>query len=432
MNFTYEKAVDYLYGIPKFTTKNGLEHTRELIRRLGVDEQQFQIIHVAGSNGKGSVCSAVNTVLVEAKKHTGMFVSPHLVKVEERFCIDGVPCSQEQFLDSFVEVYRVVEQMKREGLAHPSFFEYLFGMAMYLFEKERVEYVVLETGLGGRLDCTNIIKKPLVTVITSLSLEHTQYLGESIEEIAYEKAGIIKEGVPVVYDASNEAAKKVICQKARKKNAQTYEVSPKSLNFIEFNGKNIDFYYCCGYDGNTRISIPFAAPYQMMNMAVAYQTMRVTEQVTGISKEEILLAIAHTKWQGRMQEIEEEVYLDGAHNASGVEEFLHAVRWMNARNPILLFSMVEDKDYEEAIRQLAAENWERIYVTEIADVRGMKAHRLAEIFKKYGQEAIPIADSREAYCEARRVKRQGQNLFCTGSLYFIGELLSFAGGKKHD
>lgn len=432
MKFTYGKAVDYLYGIPKFTSKNSLEHTREMIRRLGVDEQQFHIIHAAGSNGKGSVCSAINTVLVEANKHTGMFVSPHLVKVEERFCIDGVPCSREQFLEAFSVVYQIVETMRQEGLAHPSFFEYLFAMAMYLFERARVEYVVLETGLGGRLDCTNVIKNPLVTVITSLSLEHTQYLGESIEEIAYEKAGILKTGVPVVYDASNEAAQKVICRKAKEKNAQTYAVSPKSLNFIEFNGKNIDFYYCCGYDGNTRISIPFAAPYQMMNMAVAYQTLRVIEQTTKISKKEILSAITHTKWQGRMQEIEEEIYFDGAHNASGVEEFLYAVRWMDSKKPILLFSMVQDKDYEEAIRRLSKEDWERVYVTEIADVRGMTAHELAEIFRKYGQEAIPVADSREAFCEAKKVKRQGQNLFCTGSLYLIGELLSFAGGKKND
>lgn len=432
MEFTYEEAVAYLYDTPKFTTKNGLEHTEELVRRLGVDSKQFKIIHVAGSNGKGSVCSAINEVLIRGNKRTGMFISPHLVNMEERFCVDGRPCKRGQFLEAFREVYHRVEQMQEEGLAHPTFFEYLFAMGMWIFSREQVEYLILETGLGGRKDCTNIVEHPLITVITSISLEHTEYLGTTIAEIAGEKAGIIKEGVPVVYDASSQEAAKVIGERAYEKNAKTYGILPKSLKFPKFNGKNIDFYYGSDYDVDTRISIPFAAPYQMMNMALVYQTMMLLEKDTGIPKEEILKGIAHTRWQGRMQELEENIYLDGAHNVAGVKSFLEAVRWIQPHHPVLLFSMVRDKDYGEAIRLLAQEDWERIYVTQVRDERGVSARELAEVFQSSGKEAVVIADCKEAFLTAREERNQKQTLFCTGSLYFVGELLSLTGGNEDD
>lgn len=432
MKIPYERAVDYLYRIPKFTKKNGLEHTKELVKRLQIEEKSFKIIHVAGSNGKGSVCSAINEILVRGNKHTGMFVSPHLVKMEERFCIDGTPCTTKLFLEAFEQVYREVEKMQQEGLAHPSFFEYLFAMGMFIFKKEQVEYLVLETGLGGRLDCTNIIEHPILTIITSISLEHTEYLGNTLKEIAGEKAGIIKSGVPIIYDASEEEVAAVICKTAREKAAKTYGILPKSLKVSEINRKNIDFYYRCGYDGNTRISIPFAAPYQMMNMALAYQAMTLISCHTQLYKEAILEGISHTKWPGRMQEVQNNIYFDGAHNVAGIRVFLEAVNRMNPKNPILLFSMVKDKDYEKAIGLLAKENWKNIYVTTIPDERGISAKELAAVFMEHGRIAIAIENCEEAYHAAREDKAKGQTLFCTGSLYFIGELLKLTGGNKND
>ena len=361
-----------------------------------------------------------------------MFISPHLVNLEERFCVDGRPCKREQFLEAFREVYRRVEQMQEEGLAHPTFFEYLFAMGMWIFSREQVEYLILETGLGGRKDCTNIVEHPLITVITSISLEHTEYLGTTIAEIAGEKAGIIKEGVPVVYDASSQEAAKVIGERACEKNAKIYGILPNSLKFPKFNGKNIDFYYGSDYDVDTRISIPFAAPYQMMNMALVYQTMMLLEKDTEIPKEEVLKGIAHTRWQGRMQKLEENIYLDGAHNVDGVKSFLEAVRWIQPHHPVLLFSMVRDKDYGEAIRLLAQEDWERIYVTQVRDERGVSARELAEVFQSEGKEAVVIEDCKEAFLTAREERNQKQTLFCTGSLYFVGELLSLTGGNEDD
>lgn len=434
MDKAYEEAVSYLYEMPKFTKKNSLEHTRQMICRLRVEgenlrEDRFRIIHVAGSNGKGSVCSAINQVLVEGGKKTGMFISPHLVKMEERFCINGEPCSREQFLEAFEAVGAVVRQMQREGMEHPTFFEYLFAMGIWLFAKEGVEYLVLETGLGGRLDCTNIFCHPMVTVITSISLEHTEYLGDNIRQIAGEKAGIIKEGVPVVYDASDSDAAEVIRQKAKECQAPCYGIISNSLKFHEISGKCIDFYYCCDYDEDTKISIPFMAPYQMMNMAIAYRTMRLVEPVTGIDREKILGAISRTEWKGRMQEVKEQIYLDGAHNAAGIKEFLEAVKLMKPQHPRLLFSMVSDKDYRESIRLLCRDlEWESIVVTQIPDERGASAEELAEVFAEFGRPAVPVESCEKAYELAVQGRRHGQSLFCTGSLYFVGELLRIIGG----
>lgn len=432
-NMTYEEAAAYLYETPKFTKKNGLEHTRELLRRLRIEEERFFIIHVAGSNGKGSVCNGIQEALQRGGKRTGMFLSPHLVRMEERFCIDGRPCSTEQFLEAFCEVGCIVEQMREEGLAHPSFFEYLFAMGMCLFQRERVEYLVLETGLGGRLDCTNVFSKPLITVITSISLEHTEYLGETIGEVAAEKAGIIKEGVPVIYDASRQEAADVIREIAAAHHAESSGICPNSLKFSEFHNKHIDFCYRCDYDGDTQISIPFAAPYQMMNMALVYRTMRKIESVTGISKETILDAIAKIRWQGRMQEIRDGIYLDGAHNPAGIRSFLESLDMMKVQSPILLFSMMSDKNYEKSIRLLTeGRNWDTVFVTTVSDERGIPARKLAEVFESYGQKAVPVEDCGEAYRKAVERKRRGQTLFCTGSLYFIGELLEIEGGRRDD
>ena len=430
---TYQEAVDYIEEIPKFTKKHTLDHTREFLRGLGNPEKDQKIIHVAGTNGKGSVCAYLRAMLEADGKTTGFFTSPHLVKINERICLNGQPVSDEEFLRAFEKVKTTVDEMSGAGFAHPSYFEFLFGMGMVVFAEKHPDYTILETGLGGRLDATNAVGKPLMTVITSISLDHTKYLGNTISEIAAEKAGIIKQGVPVLYDAGNEKADQVISTKASTCQAKIYPVHRNSLKFPKFNGKYIDFYFQCDYDVDTKISIPFAAPYQMMNMTLAYQAMRMLEPETGIKKEEILKGIRNTRWQGRMQEVGENIYFDGAHNVAGIHAFLDSVALIRPQNPILLFSMVSDKDYEKAIQLLAERGqWEQVIVTTISDKRGIPAEDIARIFSHFGQQAVVIEDSRKAYEWALKGKKRGQALFCTGSLYFIGELLEITGGKNSD
>ena len=429
----YKEAVEYIESIPKFTQKHTQEHTREFLERLGRPAFDRKVVHVAGTNGKGSVCAYIQAILEAEGKKTGFFTSPHLISINERIQIGRKPIDNEEFYQVFEHVYDVVKKMEEEGIPHPSYFEFLFGMGLSAFEKSDVEYIVLETGLGGRLDATNAFPCPALTVITSISLDHTMILGNTIEQIAAEKAGIIKQGVPVLYDAGNEKADQVISTKASACQAKIYPVHRNSLKFPKFNGKYIDFYFQCDYDVDTKISIPFAAPYQMMNMTLAYQAMRMLEPETGIKKEEILKGIRNTRWQGRMQEVGENIYFDGAHNVAGIHAFLDSVALIRPQNPILLFSMVSDKDNEKAIQLLAERGqWEQVIVTTISDKRGIPAEDIARIFSHFGQQAVVIEDSRKAYEWALKGKKRGQALFCTGSLYFIGELLEITGGKNSD
>ncbi len=217
---TYEEAEAYINSVPKFTSKNKPENTQELICRIGHPERKMKVVHVAGTNGKGSVCAFLSTMLAAGGKRCGLFTSPHLVKINERFQINNIPVSDEIFLRAYDKVMKIVKEMQDDGFYHPAYFELLFAIGMVIFEEEGVEYLVLETGLGGRLDATNIVEHPIVTVITSISLDHTEILGDTIEEIAGEKAGIIKQGVPVVYDGREKRAEKVICKKAEEQNAR--------------------------------------------------------------------------------------------------------------------------------------------------------------------------------------------------------------------
>ena len=194
----YEEAVAYIEDIPRFTTKNSLDHTRECMRRLGHPQKKFRVIHVAGTNGKGSVCAYLDSMLRAGGYKVGLFTSPHLVKINERFKINGEMISDERFVKAFEEVQKIIKKAQEDGLDHPSYFETLFLMGMVVFKEADVDYVVLETGLGGRLDATNTVDHPLACIITSISLDHVEYLGDTIGKIAGEKAGIIKPQVPVI------------------------------------------------------------------------------------------------------------------------------------------------------------------------------------------------------------------------------------------
>lgn len=440
---SYEETVREILEIPKFTTKNTLEHTRAFMGRLGNPQNKFKIIHVAGSNGKGSVCAAIDSVLRESGRKTGLFTSPHLVHIEERFAVDGAPCTREEFVQAAETVKQTVTEMVREGLPHPTFFEYIFAVGMVIFAEKKVEYAVLETGLGGRLDATNIVEHPCLTVITSISLEHTEILGDTVEKIAAEKAGILKPGVPVVYDASEPEACHVIERRAAELDCQTYPVYPEKIKILLNTGKKIAFSYDSGYDV-TEVTIPFGAPYQAQNGAVALQAVACLKD---IPREAIAGGFSRIRWKGRMQEVYPEIYFDGAHNVSGIQRFLEAAAQITKEPAILLFSMVKEKDYGQAIECLIAQgSWEQIIVTAIPYARGLESQVLAELFQNEAEKykrshtssgadkikIIRIDNIEEAFAQARRAKKPGQKLFCAGSLYLIGELERITGGMEHD
>lgn len=420
MNYT--EAVEYVLSVPKFTTKNKLENTVELLERLGRPERRMKIIHVAGTNGKGSVCSFLSSILAKAGKQMGLFTSPHLIRINERFQINNLPISDEQFLDAYIKVKEGMDAMMADGFLHPTYFEILFAVAMVVFREAGMEYVVLETGLGGRLDATNIVEHPLAVIITSISLDHTEILGDTIEKIAWEKAGIIKPSVPVIYDAGNKEAEKVIRQRAIELQCPLYPLREEMYEILVNTDKSIDFSLDCGYYEKVRVTVPYLAAYQVVNSSLGMIAARVIDSEKKIPLETILDGIRQTTWQGRMETVMPGVILDGAHNEAGVAEFVKTLKsaGMN-RHVALLFSAVAEKNYESMIQTICESGCiDTVVITEIHNDRIVTVDQLADIFTRYTKaEIIKISDLKEAFASALALREDGL-LFCVGSLYLIG------------
>ncbi|MBQ4283806.1 MAG: bifunctional folylpolyglutamate synthase/dihydrofolate synthase, partial [Lachnospira sp.] len=233
----YNKSIEILNNIPQFLEGYGVDRARIMLKALGNPEKQLKVIHVAGTNGKGSVCAYLERILRENGYKVGLFTSPHLTDIRERIKIDGELISREEFLWGFDTVKEAVEEC---GL-QPAYFDYLLGIAVLSFIKENVDYCIMETGLGGKLDATNAIENKLLNVITGVSLEHTAILGNTVEQIAEEKAGIVKAATPVVYMDKLPAVAEVIVKRACSEKSDCVEAGYKNLRIIKNTGKSIDF-----------------------------------------------------------------------------------------------------------------------------------------------------------------------------------------------
>lgn len=419
----YEEASEYILQIPKFTEKNSLEHTREFLLRLGSPEKGRKVIHVAGTNGKGSVCAYMQALLLSEGIKTGFFTSPHLICLNERIRMDGEMITDAQFLEVFQEVLDVVEEMKKDGLKHPTFFEFLFGMAMVYFARADAEYVILETGLGGRLDATNSVDRPFLTVITSVNLDHMEILGNTVEQIAAEKAGIIKEGVPLICDANNRESLEVIRTICQKKKAPCREISKNAYEIKEITGKDIAFLCTDAYYESVMWVVRSRAVYQVMNAALALAAMK---EICKDGRKHIHRwqeAMESVTWEGRMEEVLPGIIVDGAHNMGAIEAFVESVQAVKAKEKtVVLFSAVKEKSYEEMIRYLCTHMDADSYVIMTIDNdRGVKAAELASVFEKYTEKTVTAEhDVKAALKKAVQMKGEKGQLYCLGSLYLVG------------
>ena len=424
---TFKEACNYIEETPKFTRKHSLSHTEECLRRLGNPEKAFRVIHVAGTNGKGSTCAFLDSCLRQAGYRTGLFTSPHLTDIRERFMISGEMVSEETFLSAFERVRILSEEMEAEGEGHPAYFEMLFLMGMLIFKENGAEIVVLETGLGGRLDATTAVRNPAACVITSISRDHMQYLGDTVEEIAGEKAGIIAPGVPVIFDASDERAASVIRKRAEELHSPAYAVRPDEICISKKGLQGIAFLYGNDYDGHNSYNITSFAEYQVMNACLAIRTLRVLADLSGeirVPYRQIWKGILETRWPGRMEMVFPGVIVDGAHNEDGVQKFLETAESFREENTTvgLLFSAVNDKDYKSMISRIAerlAPDW--CVTTEVGGSRQVPAEELAALLASAGvKDAEAVRDPREAFRIAFSKKPAEGVLFCAGSLYLAG------------
>ena len=404
--------------------KHPPEHTRELLSRLGNPQEGIKIIHVAGTNGKGSVCAYLNAMLLAGGKKTGLFTSPHLVRINERFQINGEDVSDEQFLNAFLKVEKAAKEYEAEGEGHPSYFETLFLMGMLIFKEAGVEYLVMETGLGGRLDATNVVEKPLACIITSISRDHTEYLGDTLEAIAGEKAGIIKAGVPVIYDASQPGPASVIAAKAKEMGSPAWPMEPSFYEMKTQSREGITFTFAYPGGEKAELAIPYVAKYQMMNASLAFYTMHILQDVHDIPKNVLAEGLSKIKWPCRMEMAAPGVIIDGAHNEDGIAQFVSTAGYFAKENEItILFTAVADKHYHEMIGEICEGiHPSHVVATQIDGSRVVPAEVLAEDFRKAGCTDVCAEPEIGAAYEKALGKKGSGMLFCVGSLYLVGEI----------
>lgn len=435
--FTYEEAAAYIEEIPKFTKKHTLEHTKTFLKRLGNPAADRKIVHVAGTNGKGSVCAYLQAILMAEGKRTGFFTSPHLVSVNERIRVDNIQIDNETFLKVFRKVLKIVRQMVEDGIEHPSYFEFLFGMGMTAFAETDVEYIILETGLGGRLDATNAIDNPALAIITSISLDHTAILGDTIEKIAGEKAGIIKPGVPVFFDGSSKKAAEVIKAKASELGVSCREVTKNAYEIQEVHRKYIAFSRRSAYDKDVIFQVPMCGCYQAMNAELALEASEYLLAGEEIHMDRWKEALAELHWEGRMERVGAHITVDGAHNPGAMEAFVESVKALDESERgemVLLFSAVSDKKYDQMIEYLCENLDVKAYVvTQIEDERGVPAEELADVFRRYTDRPVYCKERLEdAVRTAMNERGETGEIYCLGSLYLVGMMKKLLAGGAVD
>lgn len=420
---SYEKAVEYILEVPKFTKKNDMSDTKRFLKKLGNPQKDMKIIHIAGTNGKGSVCAYLCSVLKEAGFLTGMFTSPHLVDIRERFRIDAEMVSEEQFLKAFLQVYENIE-----GDYHPTFFEYLFFMAMLLFREAKVTYCILETGLGGRLDATNAVEKKEICILTEIGFDHMEYLGDTLEKIASEKAGIIRENTPVVYMAGKPEVNAVIEKAAALKGSPAVPVVLQRDAICKKANKTIDFSFHSRYYGYIELSLQSPARYQAENAALAVTALETLGLFRVITKEQLIEGIRKTFWEGRMEEIASGIFVDGAHNEDGIEAFLDTVRQDACEGKrLLLFSVVHDKRFETMVEKLITSGlFSIVGVAPLANGRTLVLQELETIFEPYRSSDNYFYETvEEAFENMQLRKGEKDRLYIVGSLYLVGQIKAY-------
>jgi len=425
---TYEQMLREIGALRRFADEPETELVRELMHRLGDPQREGVIYHVAGTNGKGSVCAFLERMLRESGFRTGLYTSPHLVRINERFQIDRQEAGDEELAGAYGRVREAVDAMRADGWPEATFFPMLTATALVWFADRRADRTILETGLGGRLDATNVVESPAVSVITSISLDHTECLGSSVAEIAGEKAGIIKPGVPVVYDASDAEAAAVIEQRAKELGSPALPVAPGEIRIVQSSAEGIAFELNNRYYDHELVRIASPAPYQARNCALALTAIRASLAGETLTDEQCIRAAGNTSWAGRMEKIRPGVYLDGAHNEDGIRQLIRTIESMPEKRRVLLFSAVAGKDHEAMIRQLTTQtSFAAVVVTQVGGSRMVPAQQLSQIFETCTQAPVyTCPDVGDAYEQAIRLKGDGGELICAGSLYLVGALKKYS------
>lgn len=405
----YNETIDYLFhSTPVFEKagakayKPGLQTTMALDEHFNHPHKHFQTIHIAGTNGKGSCSHTIAAILQSQGYKVGLYTSPHLVDFRERIRVNG-ECVPEQFVIDFVEKHRSFFEP-----LHPSFFELTTAMAFKYFAEQKVDYAVIEVGLGGRLDCTNIIT-PILSIITNISFDHTQFLGNTLEQIAGEKAGIIKQGVPVVIGEYTQETRPVFEQVAKEKNAPILFAQDFNTTFD--------------------VQMELKGSYQKRNQKTIFAALSILQQKLRIDEDSIKKGFAHvcelTGLRGRWEKLGENplIICDTGHNLAGWKYLSKQIESVKAHQKHIVFGMVDDKDIE-GVLQILPKSDTKFYWAQASTHRAIPVEKLAEIASKCGLQGDTYHSVKEAFNAAKEAAQKEDFIFVGGSSYIVADLLS--------
>jgi len=416
---TYQQALDFIHSRLKFGINPGLERVSALLERLGNPHNTLKYIHTSGTNGKGTVCTLVASALKEEGYKTGLFTSPYVTDFCERIKINGKNITKDILCSLTEKLIPHINELEKKGIILTEF-EVITVLAFLYFSEECCDIVVLETGLGGRLDSTNIITCPAVSVITSISFDHTAILGDTIEKIAFEKSGIIKKnGITVAYPLMNSSALGVIKERCEKLESRLVLPDLSSLKNIQSGIFETNYTYY-----NINFKIKFAGKHQIYNALTAFEALRaISDNGFFISEGNIVSGFEKATLPARQEVLCKRplIILDGAHNPEGTYALAESVKGINADKIIGLTAMMSDKDYKKAMENMSG-LFDRIITTEIDNDRCLDCESLAQKSKKYCENVSHIKDCTEALSEALNRLEKDSALIIFGSLYLAGEL----------
>ncbi|MBQ8619607.1 MAG: bifunctional folylpolyglutamate synthase/dihydrofolate synthase [Clostridia bacterium] len=423
---TEAEAIAKIHSVYPSGKKEGLTNMRAVMARLGNVHESVPMIHVAGTNGKGSTCAMIERALREAGYTTGLYTSPYIERYNERIRIDGKPIDGEKLANLVEQVWPVIEDCRKEGLCITEF-ELGTVLAFLAFAQEKVDIAIIEVGLGGRLDPTNIIS-PVVSVITNVGMDHMHFLGNTIREIAMEKAGIMKSGTPVVLGWQEENVRSVLLDAAGKLDIPALE--PKAERIRE-TGRGITFDAALPNETIKDLSLSLIGRHQADNAMAALGALHVLKArgYDRITEDTIRRAFADVHWPGRL-EFFGNVILDGAHNEPGVKALCaYCDAWLEREKTVLLTGMMEDKDVA-CMTAMLAPRARCVVATQPNVPRAMAAQKLADAFAAHGADAQAVADPKAALARARELAGKDGTVLCAGSLYLIGEIRTLLRQEK--
>lgn len=421
---TYNEAVEKINSLLVFGSHPGLERIGEFIERIGSPNKKLKFVHIAGTNGKGSTCSFISSVLTSSGYKTGLFISPFVLDFRERFMIDGEMIRPDVLANIVEEIFPLVEKMKEEGKIITEF-EFVFAVALVWYAHENCDIVVLETGLGGRFDATNIIDTPLASVITSISLDHTKILGNTYAKIAFEKCGIIKpNGTTVAYGYQKNDAMEVIKKTASERNNKLVIADSDKAEIISSDIEGTVFNYKLD-DHLLKLKIRLLGEHQVRNAVTALCTIsELRKQGFNINDSAVLNGFINVRFPARMELLKNSplIFLDGAHNPDGAKALSDAIdRYLKGKRKIGIAGMLADKDIEKSMSVLLPK-FDEIITVAPNNPRKMSSEDLAEIVKKYCPCVSSYNDLKNAFLYALSKAKNDDAIIIFGSLYLASDM----------